>query len=665
MDYEIKPPASAHMDGIRQSQAHLILSSHCSTLLFNGLIALSAAFVATINHGPSKGVAAWAAVVLLTLGFRVLASRGLVFNRFAETQPDDALTLLSFGAFLSGLAWAALPFCVDGFDGAGADAPLLLIMVGTSAGSIIKGMGYSQLSLAFSTPMLLSIVVSLLWIGNAVAFLLAINVIGLMIVLYRHSVSAEQVFVANELAKLEATALAQSLSHANEDILQKSNRLEVLANCDTITGLANRMHFNGRLAGDIARAVTLGEPVALLLIDLDRFKSINDSFGHSAGDAVLREIAGRLRRTIGGEGLIARLGGDEFGVILCGTDARGRALAHAERLHKASLQPISVGGTASVVSLSMGLASFPAQASSAEELMACADMALYEAKDTGRRRIREFDPGLKTLIERQRAIEQDLEQAIRDGAIETWFQPQLCLRSREVTGFEALVRWFHPRFGAISPPEIVQAAQSMHLADTLTLHIANAVCGLITRLPALGLPEASVALNISPREFSLYAVADLLERVTAAHGINPARLEIEITEETILDTEGAGEQLKRLENAGYKLAVDDFGMGHSSLAYLISLKIDRLKIDRSFVRGVAETRTNQNLIAALVGLGHALSLDIVVEGVETERDAEVLRMLGCGVAQGYLFARPMPVEALLAWIGTDRHEDGEACKAVA
>ncbi|RCW28704.1 diguanylate cyclase/phosphodiesterase [Ciceribacter lividus] len=652
-----------HQAELVRFQADLIMSSHTSTLLFNGFITLSTAGITVLNHGTSLGVIIWAAIVLLTLAFRYASAAGCIRSGMIERRPGDVLTLLSFGAFVSGLAWAALPFSVEGFDGSGRDAALFLIMVGTASGAIIKGLGYSQLAMAFATPLLLSMLVSLVLSGNSASLVLAANAAALTTVLYRHSLSAEQVFSSNELAKLQATDLALSLSEAHGDILRKNGRLEVLANCDPVTGLANRTHFNGRLGGDVARAVAVDEPVALLLLDLDRFKSINDSFGHSAGDAVLLEVGKRLRRVVGDDGLVARLGGDEFGIILTGSNARRRALSYAQQLQDASQEPVPVGGTSSVIGLSIGLACFPAQASSAEELMAFADMALYEAKDHGRRRIREFDPALKARIERQHAVEQDLADAIRNGAVEAWFQPQVRLDNGAVTGFEALLRWTHPRLGPISPPEVVQAAHSQHLAEALSEHVATAACDLLTRLPALGLPEATVALNISPREFSLYCIADMLGRVAGPRGINPALLEIEITEEATLDTEGAGEQLKRLENAGYKLAVDDFGMGHSSLAYLIDLKVDRLKIDRSFVKGVAGSRTNQSLIAALVGLGHALALDIVVEGVETAEDAEVLALLGCRVAQGYHFARPMPCAALVGWLGADRPaalEDGRA-----
>lgn len=652
-----KPAAAKFLPEIRRAQAAYLVDGLPATLFFNAVIACSAALLTTIGHGLFLSVVVWLCVLLGTLAMRGVARNRLLRFHWVETQPVYALRALVGGAFISGSVWAVLPYCIPGFEVESTGALVFLVMIGISAGSILRGIGHSNVSLAFSLPLQVSLLLCLLRIEGVFSSLMMINVIALMAVMVRSSRSAERVFISNVLSKLEATALAQSLGIANDEILQQNSRLETLANRDTTTGLANRAYFNGRLLGDVARASVSGGEVALVIVDLDRFKSINDTLGHSAGDAVLREVGRRLIDIVKDEGLIARLGGDEFAVLISGPDARDRAVACAARFAEASTVPIAFSGVQSVVGISMGLAAYPAHAQSAEELLACADMAVYEAKARGRRQLREFDPGLKEQADRLRLIEQDLEHAIVSGQIEVWFQPQVLLESGDISGFEALVRWYHPHIGFISPPEIISAAQSMHLAEKLTGYITAGVCRMLNRLPGLDLPDATVALNVSPREFALYSVADMLELITSQHGINPSRLEIEITEEAILDTEGAGEQLKRLENAGYKLAVDDFGMGHSSLAYLISLKIDRLKIDRSFAKDVATSRGNQKLIAALVGLGRALSLDIVIEGVETEDDAAVLATLGCRIAQGYHFARPMPPEALVAWILARRHED--------
>ncbi|MDE1158726.1 MAG: EAL domain-containing protein [Neorhizobium sp.] len=252
--------------------------------------------------------------------------------------------------------------------------------------------------------------------------------------------------------------------------------------------------------------------------------------------------------------------------------------------------------------------------------------------------------------------------ALSSGQVVAWFQPQVELQSEAVIGFEALVRWHHPYLGPISPPEIVAAAQATNQSDRLTATVAEAACQLLDELPALGLPKAHVSINVSPREFELYDVASVLDSVTGAHRIDPVLFEIEITEEAMLDTAVAGEQLRRIEQSGYRLAVDDFGAGHSSLAYLVSLNVDRLKLDRRFVRDIATSRENQEVVGALVGLGRSLSMDVLIEGVETREEARTLSMLGCQEAQGYLFSRPMPAAQVADWV---RERQGTALAEVA
>jgi len=638
------------LPAVLQAQVADIVEGHRSTLVLN-VVTLSVSIA--ILH--IQGQAGWAVLTWYALALAIIVTRSGVMRSLTRRgmlveAPRTSLTILSIGALALGATWAVLPWIVSDFEPLGQHASLLLIMGGMAAGSVIKQIGYTPLALNYSIPILISLMVNLVGLWRLHEILVGLCM-GLMIVVFiRRSVWAERMFVSSQVARHEATALADSLTRANSDILRQNSRLEALANRDTLTGLANRVFFHGRLAGDIARAVVLDEQVALLIFDVERFQSINDTLGHSAGDGLLREIAARLSSIVEDGSLIARLGGDEFAVIVAGSDALERARAHAAAVLEASRQPIHWHQRQAVVGLSVGLAAYPDHADNAEELLACADMALYDAKRGDRRQLREFDPDLRRNAERKRIIEQDLERAIDAGALGAWFQPQVDLVTRRITGFEALVRWQHPQLGFISPPEIVNAARAVHLSEQLTARVAGDACRLVRRLPALGLTDVTVALNVSPREFALYSVACMLQRVTAEYGVEPSALEIEITEEAIFDPALADQQLKRMEEAGYKLAVDDFGMGHSSLAYLIGLKVDRLKIDRSFVQDVARSETNQKLIAAMVSLGQSLSLEIVVEGVETPEDAAILARLGCGTAQGYLFARPMPSSALEGWI---------------
>ncbi|QLF70532.1 EAL domain-containing protein [Peteryoungia desertarenae] len=640
----------AFLSIVKQAQAEDIYTGQPSAIAFNLVVSLCATSVTYLHHGILEPVLIWQAIFLLILiirGLSVLAVRKL---QLAQNNPQFTLFIFALGAALSGISWAALPFTIDGFAPLGIDAGICLIMGGMATGSVVKQIGYTPVSMFFAVPILASMQFQLLNAGTLPETIVGAALAALIFIFIRQSLWVEHIFVSNQLARHDATALADSLTRANSDILKQNRRLEALANQCTLTGLANRGNFNSRLMAEIARAKVLNERTAILVLDVDRFKSINDTLGHSAGDTVLCEIAARLRSTIRDNSLIARMGGDEFAVIVTGRNAAERAREHGAAMIEAGRNPIGYSATRSVVGVSIGMAVFPDHGSTAEELLASADMALYDAKSHGRRQLREFAPDLRRKADFQRMVEQDLEAAIESGEVTAWFQPQVCLTTNRLVGFEALVRWQHPSLGFVSPPDIVSAAHAVHLADKLTRSMVDHACRLSLKLASIGLSNLPVAVNVSPREFALYSVADILDSVTSRHGVSPSSIEIEITEEAILDPDIAGAQLKQIESAGYKLAVDDFGMGHSSLAYLIGLRIDRLKIDRSFADQVAKSEINQKLVSALVSLGHSLDIEVLIEGVETPEDAATLARLGCTVGQGYLFARPMAEPVLMEWL---------------
>jgi diguanylate cyclase (GGDEF)-like protein len=639
---------------VRDAQAASMLERLPATLATNAGISASALLTSSVDRGITLSALLWFAAVIITLALRLGANIAMRRWEITRKAPENTLRTMTFGAFVSGLTWAALPFSIPGFDPLGVDGSLYLLMCGMATGAVLMGIGHSPSSLGFALPVHMSVIATLAFSGTTSGPLLALNVLALTVVLYKSSRKGEAVVVSNIEAKLQATGLADSLSDANTDILLANDRLEVMANHDPLTGLANRTAFNAALAKGISDALAKGEQMALLILDLDRFKSINDTFGHSAGDALLTEISERLRTAIGNNGTIARLGGDEFAVILGGANATDRAPAHAEAILEHCRQPLFLDGQPIVIGTSIGLALFPDHASTAEDLFICADMALYRAKDDGRRQWRRFDPAFRFKVDRQRQIEQELDHALATDQIEAWFQPQVDLRRQEIVGFEALVRWHHPYLGPIAPPEIVAAAQAANLSDRLTATMAAAACRLLNSLPMLGLPRATVAINVSPREFDLYSVGEVLDRVTRAHRIDPSLFEIEITEEAILDTLIAGEQLKHIERSGYKLAVDDFGAGHSSLAYLVGLKVDRLKLDRRFITGIQDSRQNQEIVGAMIGLGRALSMEVVAEGIENEEELQALNALGCAIGQGYHLGRPMPAQRIPGWIDNRR-----------
>ena len=638
---------------VRTAQAVSVVSALTISLVANCFIALTTVAILWI-HTPYADALYWLAAVFALNAVRLGVLAGLQHYDAARRHSRLTLRILTGFAFISGCLWAVIPFLDASRDSYAAKAYVIFIIAGICAGSVIQSPAFSKVATAFGAPQMATGIVSLLMAGSLIEVIVAFDLALLMVMMFRSCRTSEANFISSHSDRLRAVSLADSLSKANAAIQTSNRQLELLANRDPLTGLGNRSAFNLGLSQHLDECSAKGQPAALLIIDLDRFKSVNDTMGHAVGDVVLSAFASRLSTVIAPGDLAVRLGGDEFAILVHGTDARTRAERIAAEILVFSARPVMVGDRPVVTGASIGLALLPEHATSAEDLFAFADIALYAAKEEGRRRICVFNPQIKQRLDRQKQIEIALEAAIEAGDIRVYFQPQVDLNDGSVIGCEALIRWTHPELGAVRPPEIVVAAKTIHASEKLTRHVATAAAALVRRLPALGLPDLRVAINVSPNEFSAYSVSRMLEEVVEAAGIRPAQLEVEITEEATLDQATAGVELARLEEAGFGLAVDDFGVGHSSLAYLIGLKVDRLKIDRSFVNGIAGSRQNQALVAALIGMGRALSMDIVVEGVETAADAEVLRMLGCRFAQGYLYGQPMPVETLESWISLYR-----------
>ncbi|HBF31672.1 MAG TPA: GGDEF-domain containing protein [Rhizobium sp.] len=635
---------------VRQAQARFTLEYSKTILVANFIAAVTAFGLIMPLHRDIDHLLYWVATFSIATLFRFWVAHRLEKKQYAASAPGKVLGAMSAMAFLQGLVWGLLPVAFFEMDLLGQDAPIMLILVGLMGTALVRQSFTSQIAFSFSIPILIACIWCFLRHGGIFALTLIFDLVLLAAFLLYLMIKAEQKFVEGEIAKLTSELATRKLIVANEDIRQTNIRLEVLANCDPVTNLFNRPYFSSNIAGAIAAATVSGRKVALVLFDVDRFKRINDAFGHKGGDQFLTILGQQLKTAAGPDAIAARISGDEFAVLMTTGDVQQQSISLAQTIVEADLAPILINGTMIIPGLSAGIAMFPEDASTADELFTSASIALSEAKQTGRKQWLEFDPKLKQAIDRQRRIEQDLKEAILDNKVTTWFQPQVDLKLGTVVSFEALARWFHPTFGAVSPPEIINAAQTMNISEILTRSIAGDVCRLLNTLPKYGFSDAVVALNVSPREFALYNVAEMLDGVTNTHGVQRDKMEIEITEETIIDPEIAGDQLRHMESRGYRLAVDDFGKGYSSLAYLISLKIDRLKIDRSIVDDISQSNTNQALVGAMVGLGRALNVEVVVEGIETADDVKTLKDIGCDVGQGFYFARPMPENVLFEWL---------------
>jgi diguanylate cyclase (GGDEF)-like protein/PAS domain S-box-containing protein len=421
-----------------------------------------------------------------------------------------------------------------------------------------------------------------------------------------------------------------------------SARLAHDATHDPLTRLANRTLVLGRLDVRERGAVTV------LFLDLDKFKVINDSLGHSVGDQVLRIVGERLRRCSGRDDLVGRLGGDEFVVVTGEVTDPGEVRALAEHLRAALAEPIGVLGRQLHLDASIGVVLVgSADRRSAEDLLRDADVAMYQAKTLGRGRHHFFDVGLRERMQRRLRMEQDLRDAVHDGQLWPAYQPVVDLRTGEMVAVEALLRWTHPRHGAISPVEFIPLAEESDLINVIGKEMLRATTReLATRRRDQGL-DLTLKVNLSTRQLDDPHLVPAVQDALANTGLPAGALCLEVTESALMrDQEAAGEVLASLRSLGVLLAIDDFGTGYSSLAQLRRLTLDTLKIDRSFITGIAESRDAAAIVTSIIAMAHAVDLTVIAEGVETAEQLDLLRSLGCDQAQGYHLGRPVPAAEL-------------------
>ena len=419
---------------------------------------------------------------------------------------------------------------------------------------------------------------------------------------------------------------------------QDQERITRLAHYDVLTGLPNRLSFLQALSGAWdAKGRTAG--CAVLCLDLDHFKGVNDSLGHPIGDALLVEAARRLRACVGETGLVTRLGGDEFAVVVRDQPAPAELGVLAQAIVDALSQPYELSDHHVSIGASVGIAVAPADADDADTLLKNADLALYRAKGDGRGAYRFFEATMDLWAQERRALEIDLRSALKNDELKLFFQPLIGAKAHEITGFEALLRWQHPRRGVVGPDDFIECAEQWGLICKIGEWVLNEACRQAASWPS----ALKVAVNLSPNQF---ATGDLVEQVRTAlreSGLDPARLELEITEGLLLrDTAGTLEQLQALKDLGVRIAMDDFGTGYSSLAYLWRFPFDKIKIDRTFVAEMSGNPAIADILRTITLLGRTLNLEVTAEGVETAEQASILEDMRCDHFQGYLFGRPMP-----------------------
>jgi diguanylate cyclase (GGDEF)-like protein len=433
----------------------------------------------------------------------------------------------------------------------------------------------------------------------------------------------------------------------HEDITQRrqaEDRIARMARHDALTDLPNLSQLRESLAQNLPRTLR-GEQLALMYLDLDHFKAVNDTLGHPAGDALLCQVAQRLLHCVRAGDVVARLGGDEFAVLQTGAAQPAASTALARRIIDTLAQPFNLEGQQVHIGASIGIAMAPSDGAAADVLLRNADLALYRAKADGRNLLRYFEPEMDARMQARRQLEADLRLALQRSEFTLAFQPQVATDSGRVMGVEALLRWQHPGFGPVAPADFIPLAEDTGLIVAIGRWVLVEACRAAMAWPA----DVRLCVNVSPVQFkSRSLVGDVLDALIAS-GLPPQRLEIEITESVLMrDTVHALAVLHELRGHGIGIAMDDFGTGYSSLSYLRKFPFDRIKIDRSFVRDVEHGGDALTVVRAISSLGHSLAMATTVEGVETREQMLALQGAGCDEMQGYLFCRPVPAERLLA-----------------
>jgi diguanylate cyclase (GGDEF)-like protein len=437
---------------------------------------------------------------------------------------------------------------------------------------------------------------------------------------------------------LLAAFVTRHMRRTERTIVATEQRLRHLAMHDPLCGLPNRIFFSERLERVIDHVQAGGDPAAVLYIDLDHFKDVNDLLGHPVGDELIEAVALRLRRVMRESDVVARLGGDEFAVIRTLTPDMPDLDGIAERIIAALCAPYALADQSIVIGASIGITVVDCNACGAADVMRHADMALYRAKNEGRNRACIYDAAMDAHLVSRKMLQDDLRRAIADDGLRLDYQPVVNASGEKVIGVEALARWRHPERGEISPAEFIPVAENCGLIIDLGVWVLRRACS-----DGLAWPNLTVAVNVSPMQFRRTDFVDVVEQTLAETGFDPSRLELEVTESTLLgNVETAQAAMLRLKALGVKLALDDFGTGYSSLQYLRRFPFDRLKIDHSFVRSIENASDAAAIVHAIVSLGRGLGMKVTAEGVETAEQQLFLRAAGVHAMQGFRFGRPAP-----------------------
>jgi len=429
-----------------------------------------------------------------------------------------------------------------------------------------------------------------------------------------------------------------------------AERIQQLDHYDSLTGLPNRSQLQRQAGKLLLAARQAGAALSVLFVDLDRFKYINDSLGHSGGDKMLREVAKRLVAHAGESALVARLSGDEFALVLPGAD-RTRTIATGQRLLVAMRQPLRIDHASIAPSASIGISLFPSDGDTLDYLLHCAEMAMYDAKAAGRNLFRLFSIEMNWAAQERLALESALRDALLNEELHLNFQPQVFLRDGRLYGLEVLVRWHHPHFGKVPPDRFVPLAEDAGLIGTLDRWVLERACAQLAAWRYEGIPVPTISVNISPGSFRDPALATDVAETLSRHGLPAHALVLEMTEGLLMeDDAGIAATVAAIHAQGVRLSMDDFGTGYSSLGYLRQLPVHQLKLDKSFVIDLESDAAARELASAVIRIGDSLKLAVVAEGVENDAQRQFLLSQGCHMGQGYLFSRPLDADAAAQWM---------------
>ncbi|MGX9147741.1 putative bifunctional diguanylate cyclase/phosphodiesterase [Mesorhizobium sp. 128a] len=569
-------------------------------------------------------VMSWFAAVLMINGIRI----GLALAQSDIPKPVGArLSLYGMLALASGIAWSFLAVLSDGYSTP--QAPLyLIVLAGLSAGSVTYGASYAPASINFMTLPLLVAAGCVLAKGNIENYVLAFTVLLFLGGMIRSSLLGQARFRETSRLKYEAKEFAAEM--------ERNSRRDPLTNLLNRSGLEHAICQLGLADG----------PFVAMLIDLDGFKSVNDTYGHNVGDDLLVRVARRIEKRAPPMATVARIGGDEFVLLF----PVSRSLHSTGELASSIIAAIADPDPAlNSVRVGASIGIYVSEKPQLTEMLLRADFALYAAKRRGRNEYSLFDAELEHGLDRRHCIERDLRGAIEAGTVCSWFQPIVRLDTHATVGFEALLRWRHPIHGAIPPPEIVTAARETGLLSLLSERVFLNCCSMIEELVRNGRQDVRVAMNLSPRELEVGNVDDMILDSLRAKNVPAAMLEIEITEEAPVDRDRVDEKLEHLADAGISIVLDDFGTGFSTLVSLKDRRIRKIKIDKDFVRDLAKSVQDQALVKAVIDLGRTLGIEVMAEGVETDADRRILQSLDCMIAQGFFFSAALPIRDALAF----------------